>query len=181
MTESWPLPQRDHKASKMSDITKEKMPPKTLAERQQKYRKSLLDKGLERITLVLESSAAQCLRDLSRDHNVSLALVFRLGMASLPAAVKAVSTRRLLQSWCSAWRMRGGTSKLRTACVGAERGATTAAQFSIMVTTSRSTACRWISRRSKSLNSSTRTRRRSLRLANPLRAWMAESCLPPRR
>ncbi len=94
MTESWPLPQRDHKASKMSDITKEKMPPKTLAERQQKYRKSLLDKGLERITLVLESSAAQCLRDLSRDHNVSLALVFRLGMLIATRELQAMAERQ---------------------------------------------------------------------------------------
>ena len=63
----------------MPDPTQEKKPPQTAAERQQKYRKSLMDKGLERITMVVESSAAQCMRDLSRDHNVSQAAVFKLG------------------------------------------------------------------------------------------------------
>lgn len=74
--------------------TQGKKPPKTAAERQEKYRKSLMDKGLERITLTVESSAAQCMRDLSRDHNVTLAAVFKLGTLIVKRELQAMAERQ---------------------------------------------------------------------------------------
>lgn len=77
----------------MPDSIQEKKPPKTAAERQEKYRKSLVDKGLERVTLVVESSAARCMRDLSRDHNVSQAAVFKLGTLVAKRELQAMAER----------------------------------------------------------------------------------------
>lgn len=82
----------------MPATTQEKKPPKTAAERQQKYHKSLLDKGLERITLVVENSAAQCLRDLSRDHNKAFGEVFALGVLVAQRELKAMEARKLEQA-----------------------------------------------------------------------------------
>ncbi|MET4489452.1 hypothetical protein [Bradyrhizobium sp. LA7.1] len=78
--------------------TQEKKPPKTAAERQEKYRKSLMDKGLERVTLTVESSVAQCMRDLSRDHNVPQAAVFKLGTLIAKRELQAMVERQALKA-----------------------------------------------------------------------------------
>ncbi|MBR0882904.1 hypothetical protein JQ608_38440 [Bradyrhizobium liaoningense] len=82
----------------MTDSTPEKKPPQTAAQRQHKYRESLQDKGLERIWLVVERSAAQRMRNLSRDHNVPSPDVFKLGMLIAQRELQAMEARKREQA-----------------------------------------------------------------------------------
>lgn len=77
----------------MPDLIQEKKPPQNAAQRQRKYQKSLAQRGLERVTLTVECSSVQLMRDISRDHNVSFGEVFNLGILIAERELKAMAER----------------------------------------------------------------------------------------
>ena len=77
----------------MSNSIEAKAQPQTAAQRQRKYQQSLGQKGLERITLTVERSSVQLMRDISRDHNVPFGDVFKLGMLIAERELKGMAKR----------------------------------------------------------------------------------------
>jgi hypothetical protein len=77
----------------MSDSIEGKLQSQTAAQRQRKYQHSLAEKGLERITLTVECSAVQRMRDISRNHNVPFGEVFKLGMLIAERELNAMAKR----------------------------------------------------------------------------------------
>ena len=84
----------DHALSEGHRHDRRQTSPENRRSAADQYRNSLQAKGLERLTVVVGVDTAQRLRNLSSDHNESMARVIELGVKIAQRELAAMDARR---------------------------------------------------------------------------------------